>query len=84
MGQVLHGNASTTAAIRRAIQHSQESLRVLAKRFYYETRFQQADQGAPKRLRSAFLSSFPTLVLARASTCRTSGIAHFDMTPLSQ
>ena len=33
MGQVLHGSASTTAAIRRAIQHSQESLRALAKRY---------------------------------------------------
>ncbi|MFN8957785.1 MAG: IS481 family transposase, partial [Hyphomonadaceae bacterium] len=32
MGQVLHGSASTTAAIRRAIQDSQESLRALAKR----------------------------------------------------
>ena len=32
MGQVLHGSARTTAAVRRAIQHSQESLRVLAKR----------------------------------------------------
>jgi transposase InsO family protein len=32
MGQVLHGSATTTAAVRRAIQHSQESLRVLAKR----------------------------------------------------
>jgi transposase InsO family protein len=32
MGQVLHGSASTTAAIRRAIQNSQESLRGLAKR----------------------------------------------------
>jgi transposase InsO family protein len=32
MGQVLHGSATTTAAIRRAIQDSQESLRVLAKR----------------------------------------------------
>ena len=32
MGQVLHGSARTTEAIRRAIQHSQESLRVLAKR----------------------------------------------------
>jgi hypothetical protein len=31
MGQVLHGSATTTAAIRRAIQHSQESLRVLAR-----------------------------------------------------
>jgi transposase InsO family protein len=32
MGQVLHRSATTTAAIRRAIQHSQESLRVLARR----------------------------------------------------
>ena len=32
MGQVLHGSATTTAAIRRAIQHSQESLRALASR----------------------------------------------------
>jgi transposase-like protein len=32
MGQVLHGSATTTEAFRRAIQHSQESLRALAKR----------------------------------------------------
>src|SRR5918912_786356 len=32
MGQVLHGSARTTAAVHRAIQHSQESLRVLARR----------------------------------------------------
>src|SRR3954467_7187061 len=33
MGQVHHGSATTAAAIRRAIQHSQESLRALAKRY---------------------------------------------------
>jgi hypothetical protein len=33
MGQILHGSATTTAAVRRAIQHSQESLRALAKRY---------------------------------------------------
>ena len=33
MGQVLHGGAATTVAVRRAIQHSQESLRLLAKRY---------------------------------------------------
>ena len=33
MGQVLHGSATTTEAVRRAIQHSQESLRTLSKRF---------------------------------------------------
>lgn len=32
MGQVLHCGATTTEAVRRAIQHSQESLRALAKR----------------------------------------------------
>jgi len=33
MGQILHGSATTTAAVRRAIQHSQESLRALASRY---------------------------------------------------
>ena len=33
MGQVLHGSATTTEAIRRAIQNSKESLRVLSKRY---------------------------------------------------
>jgi hypothetical protein len=33
MDQVLHGSATTTEAIRRAIQHSQASLRSLAKRY---------------------------------------------------
>src|SRR5271167_3843348 len=33
MGQVLHGSATTTEAIRRAIQHSQESLRRLSRRY---------------------------------------------------
>lgn len=33
MGQVLHGSATTTEAVRRVIQHSQESLGALAKRY---------------------------------------------------
>ena len=33
MGQVLHGSARTTEAVRRAIQHSQESLRALSRRY---------------------------------------------------
>jgi transposase InsO family protein len=32
MGQILHGSARTTAAVRRAIQHSQESLKALSER----------------------------------------------------
>lgn len=32
MGPILHGSAKTTAAVRRAIQHNQESLMVLAER----------------------------------------------------
>ncbi len=33
MGQMLHGCATTTEAIHRAIQHSQASLRQLARRY---------------------------------------------------
>jgi hypothetical protein len=33
MGQVLHGSATTTEAVRRAIQYSKESLRTLASRY---------------------------------------------------
>jgi transposase InsO family protein len=33
MGQILHGSATTTEAVRRAMQNSQESLRKLAKRY---------------------------------------------------
>ena len=33
MGQILHGSATTTEAVRRAIQHSQASLRALAQRY---------------------------------------------------
>jgi hypothetical protein len=32
-GKILHGSATTTMAVRRAIQNSQESLRALAKRY---------------------------------------------------
>lgn len=33
MGQILHGSATTTEAVRRAIQNSQESLRALSRRY---------------------------------------------------
>ena len=33
MGQILHGSATTTEAVRRAIQHSEESIRALAARY---------------------------------------------------
>src|SRR5665213_497249 len=33
MGQILHGSATTTEAVRRAIQNSQASLRALSKRY---------------------------------------------------
>jgi hypothetical protein len=34
MGQILHGCAATTAALRRTIQNSQESLSAMASRFH--------------------------------------------------
>ena len=37
MGQILHGSARTTEAVRRAIQNSQEGLARLAKRYNLPT-----------------------------------------------
>ncbi len=65
MGQVLHGCATTTEAVRRAIQHSQESLRALAKRYginqktvaKWKKRTSAADlPTGPKDARSSVLS----------------------------
>jgi transposase-like protein len=65
MGQVLHASATTTEAIRRAIQHSQESLRALAKRYSinpktvakWKKRGSVADQPTgPREPRSTVLS----------------------------
>ncbi len=65
MGQVLHGSARTTAAVRRAIQDSQESLRVLAKRHginpktvakWKKRRSVEDQRTGPKQPRSSVLS----------------------------
>ena len=65
MGQVLHGCATTTEAVRRAIQHSQESLRALASRYgvnpktvaKWRNRSSAADlRTGPKEPRSTVLS----------------------------
>ena len=65
MGQILHGSATTTEAVRRAIQHSQASLRALAKRYginqktvaKWKKRLSVADlRTGPKEPRSTVLS----------------------------
>ncbi len=65
MGQVLHGSATTTEAVRRAIQHSQASLRSLARRYginqktvaKWKRRTAVADlRTGPKDARSTLLS----------------------------
>src|SRR5213592_2062907 len=65
MGQVLHGSATTTEAIRRAIQHSKESLRALSRRYgvnqktvrKWKARSSVVDRRTgPKELRSTVLS----------------------------
>ncbi len=66
MGQVLHGSARTTEAVRRAIQRSQESVRALARRHgispttvqKWRKRTSVADAGmGPKLPRSTVLTS---------------------------
>ena len=65
MGQILHSSATTTEAVRRAIQHSQESLRALAGRYginqktvaKWKRRTSAADPPTgPKRPKSTVLS----------------------------
>src|SRR5262249_24740174 len=64
MGQVLHGCATTTEAVRRAIQNSRESLRGLAKRYginktvaKWKQRATVADRSTgPKEAKSTVLS----------------------------
>ena len=75
MGQVLHGSATTTEAVRRAIQHSQESLRALAKRHgvnpktiaKWKARKSVSDlRTGPKEPRSTVLSAEEEAVVVNA------------------
>lgn len=65
MGQVLHGCARTTAAVRRAIQYSQESLLKLSRRYginpktvlkWRKRAFAEDAPMGPKERRSTVLS----------------------------
>src|ERR1700689_4069675 len=65
MAQILHGSATTTEAIRRAIQNSQESLRALSRRYginqktvaKWKRRVSTADQPTgPRQPKSTVLS----------------------------
>src|SRR4051812_28918826 len=73
MGQVLHGSARTTAAVRRAIQHSQESLRSLAQRHginpktvakWKKRPAVQDERTGPKQPKSTVLSLEEAIVVA--------------------
>jgi hypothetical protein len=73
MGQVLHGSARTTEAIRRAIQHSQASIRARAGRYgiipktvaKWKRRHHAADAPiGPKRPCSTVLSKEEAIVVA--------------------
>jgi len=62
MGQVVHGSATTTEAIRRAIQNNQESLRALAKRYGI------TQKTVAKWKKRTFVSDLPTGSKAPHST----------------
>src|SRR3954465_574289 len=73
MGQVLHGSARTAAAVRRAIQHSQESLRSLARRHginpktvakWKKRPSVQDERPGPKQPRSTVLSIEEAIIVA--------------------
>ena len=62
MGQVLHGCATTTEAIRRATQHRQESLKSLSKRYGIDTKT------VAKWKKRSFATDLPTGPKAAKST----------------
>ena len=73
MGQVLHGSARTTEAVRRAIQLRQESVRALARRFgvrsttvqKWRERATTADaKMGPKQIRSTVLTPEEEAIVA--------------------
>lgn len=88
MGQVLHGCATTTEAIRRAIQNSQESLRALARRYginqkivaKWKERETVADlPTGPKEAKSTVLSIEEEAIIVafrRHTLRRLAGLAH--------
>jgi transposase-like protein len=77
MGQVLHGSATTTEAVRRAIQHSQESLRALARRYgvnpktiaKWKARSVSDLPTGPREPRSTTLSVEEEVVVVAFRTC---------------
>ncbi|TAJ40954.1 MAG: hypothetical protein EPO55_07270 [Reyranella sp.] len=89
MGQVLHGCATTTEAVRRAIQHSQKSLRALAEARQLNERQNRTSRDRPDGIAFAITpfsliasdgrTRWPTFgkatmpTLSNASTCRSIG-----------
>ena len=80
MGQVLHGSATTTEAVRRAIQHSQASLRALGKRYginqktvaKWKRRETVADRPTgPKQPKSSVLSIEDEAIIIAFRQCRS-------------
>ncbi len=78
MGHVLHGSARTTAAVRRAIQHSQEGLTVLAQRYGINPRTvakwrKRSSTHDACKSHNLIVSSliFPGLTVCRAAMVRT-------------
>jgi hypothetical protein len=68
MGQRLHGRARTTAALRRAIQQSQESLAELAKRMASPP---SAQKRGTRKTQSRFQGSLPSPSVPPLNTPRS-------------
>ena len=91
MGQILHGCATTTEAVRRAIQNSQESLRGLAERYGINqktvVKWKQRETVAnlptgPKEAKSAVLSmEEEAIIVAIRLPCRRCSPNGFTRSP---
>ena len=93
MGQVLHGSATTTEAVRRAIQHSQASLRTLARRHginpktvaKWKKRTSTADvPTGPKEAKSTVLTIEQEAVIVAFSSAHAATAGRLPLRPAGQ
>ena len=90
MGQILHGCATTTEAVRRAIQVSQDSLKALAKRYGINqktvAKWKQRETVAdlptgPKEAKSTVLSIEEEAIIVAIMPCRRCSPNGFTRSP---
>jgi hypothetical protein len=82
MEQVIHGSATTTEAVHQAIQHSQESLRALAKRYGVNPKTIAKWKGRTLLSTIPNLTRYPCIAACRVSDLKVRRTEEFHVRPI--